>query len=319
MLEDFKSKQSIPYKILLEQIKNQKLFHAYLIERNGSNDAFDLALAFSKAILCPKHYINNQKCFECKQCENINNNNFIEIKIIDAIGTWIKKEQLIDLQEEFRTKSIIGKKRIYIIKEAEKLNKNSANSLLKFIEEPAPDVIAILICENRYQLLETIVSRCQIISLHNSLNMNNTIVEKIANYLYTNNSEAKKFIDDETSIKKINKVLEFIQYYEKNKLDTLLFINNLWTSFFKTRNDVLIAFEIMILYYRDILFYKCNKNLEIFNLDNKIKEINQKNSKNDLCFKIGKILELKKYLKYNANTNLLLNRLIIDLERKNYV
>ncbi len=47
-----------------------------------------------------------------------------------------KKDQLLTLQEDFRMKSIEGSKRIYIISEADKLNVQAANSILKFLEEP---------------------------------------------------------------------------------------------------------------------------------------------------------------------------------------
>ena len=52
-----------------------------------------------------------------------------------------------------------------IIKETEKLNASSANTILKFLEEPEDGIIAILLTDNRYHVLDTILSRCQILSL----------------------------------------------------------------------------------------------------------------------------------------------------------
>ena len=69
------------------------------------------------------------------------------------------------LQEEFNNKSLLDNKRIYIIKEADKFNDSSANTILKFLEEPEEDIVAILLTTNRYLVIETILSRCQILSL----------------------------------------------------------------------------------------------------------------------------------------------------------
>ena len=52
-------------------------------------------------------------------------------------------------------------------KEADKLNMSSANTILKFLEEPEDDIVAILVANNRYAVIETILSRCQVLSLKN--------------------------------------------------------------------------------------------------------------------------------------------------------
>ena len=62
----------------------------------------------------------------------------------------------------------MGNKRIYIIKNADRFNASSANTILKFLEEPEDDIIAILLTTNRYHVIETILSRCQILTLANT-------------------------------------------------------------------------------------------------------------------------------------------------------
>ncbi len=315
MLDEYQKIQPIPWTILKREINKNKLAHAYLFESNGYIGTFDLALALAKTLLCPYNYSNNQKCVNCTQCNNIDNGNYPEIKIIEADGMWIKKEQLLELQEQFSTKSVINKRKIYIIKDADKLNNVAANSLLKFIEEPEENIIAILISPTRYQLLDTIVSRCQIISF-NQTSLKGNLVEKVAKYLYNTTSAINEFITDEKSIDKINKVIDFVNFYEKNGLDTLLYTYELWTSTFKNKEDLIIAFEILLLYYRDLLNYMCNQELEIFiDYNDNYQKLSENNTINQVCLKIDKIIELKNYLKINANTNLLLDKLILELER----
>ena len=72
---------------------------------------------------------------------------------------------MIDLQKDYSNKSLLDGKRIYVVKEADKLNPASANTILKFLEEPEEDIIAILLTQNRYKILETILSRCQILTI----------------------------------------------------------------------------------------------------------------------------------------------------------
>ena len=173
MLDDYKDLQKISYRILKNTVSNNKSSHAYLFETNGYSKGLDFAISFAKYLLCPYHYTNSLKCNNCFQCEQIDSGSFGELKIIDSDGQWIKKEQLIDLKEEFSKKSINGKQKVYIINNADKLNVASSNSLLKFLEEPEDNIVAILLVNNRFQLLNTILSRCQILSLNNIRNTDN--------------------------------------------------------------------------------------------------------------------------------------------------
>ena len=118
---------------------------------------------FIKMILCDCLYQKIDKNNNIVKL--IDNNNYPDIKIIEPDGNWIKKTQLLELQKEYNNKSLLGKKRIYIINKAERLNSSSANTMLKFLEEPEEDIIALLITDNRYHVLDTILSRCQILNL----------------------------------------------------------------------------------------------------------------------------------------------------------
>ena len=115
MLDEFKEKQKITYRVLKNSIDNDKYSHAYLFETNGYKEKDKLILSFVKALLCPFKYTNFENCKDCHQCENIDKNIFPELKIINPDGMWIKKENLLSLQEEFKTKSLQSNKKIYIM------------------------------------------------------------------------------------------------------------------------------------------------------------------------------------------------------------
>lgn len=295
MFDEYKDKQSIAYTTLLNQIKSNKYSHAYLFETNGNKYTIDFVLSFIKVLLCKNHYTNKKNCNECNICHKIDSNNLTDLKIINPDGFWIKKEQIDELEKEFSTKSIESGKKIYIINGAERLNPQSANTILKFLEEPEENIIAILITNNIYQVIPTIKSRCQIISLKKD-NDNNGIFEENKEYL-----------------EYINK---FVKTLENEKLDTLLYTNKLWHEIFKDKVEYEKAFELLLLYYKDILNIKLNRKIEIYNdYNDDINNIASNNSFNNIIYKINKIMELKENIKVNANQNLLLDKLIIELSR----
>ena len=316
MLDDFKNEQKIVYKILINSIKKNKNSHAYLIETNNYSKSLELAIAFAKTLLCPFNYTNSLNCNGCRQCNIIDDNNFLEFKIIKSDGEWIKKEQLDELQYLFSKKAVIGNKKVYIIDGVEKLNTTSANSILKFLEEPEEGIIAILITENINRVLNTIVSRCQILTLKNFLNLSNfSTIEKIAIKLFNSENKIKEFTENDNSILFVNNVINFVKYYEEHGMDTLLDIENLWNCYFKDRREINNALEIMLLFYSDVLNYLMNKPILIFNeIKKDIQNISIKSNALNISKKISVIIDLKDKIKYNINTNLLMDKLLIRFE-----
>ena len=299
MLDEYIEEQKIAYKVLKNAVMKDKCSHAYLFETNGYIKKEKFALAFAKYVLCPNKYSNNQKCVNCTQCDNIDKNIFSEIKIIspDKDSLWIKKEQLVELQNEFKTKSLLANKKIYIITDATKLNTSSANSILKFLEEPADNIIAILLADNIHQLLDTIVSRCQIVSLVNKKTKEN-LLESLISVKLDNLEEIKE------------NTINYINELEKNKKEMILFNKKYFHNYIKEKNELIASFEIMILYYKEAINLKLNLDNEI--IDN-VNNILLNNTIEELNKKIKIITDLKKNIYVNANTNLLLDKLVIEL------
>lgn len=203
-------------------IEYEKLSHAYLIEVDNYDDDFLYVLDFIKMIILNvKH--DSLAYSDLNVIKQIDNNEYVDLKIVEPDGLIIKKKQLIDLQEEFQNKSLLNNKRVYVIKEADKLNDASGNTILKFLEEPEDDIVAILVTTNRYKVIDTILSRCQIISMQSSsyelviddkvLDLLNLVVKKedlFVNYQYIFN----ELMSDKVVAKSILYNLEvlFINY-----------------------------------------------------------------------------------------------------------
>ena len=204
---------------------SNKLSHAYLIEMEDSSTEFPLVLLFVKMILCPLEINKCDKlnCSKCNVCRLIDEKNFPDFEIIEADGNQIKKNQLLELKDEFQKTSLIGKRRVYVIKDAEKLNPSSANTILKFLEEPEENIIAILLTRNRYQVLDTILSRCQILAL-NDASMVIRYDDEIALFL--------KYLFNGKDL--------FIHY--KEILDNILFDKNKAKEFFEQVEKIILGY-----------------------------------------------------------------------------
>lgn len=295
MFDDFKNKQKNAYNILTNSLNQDKISHAYLIETQENEYGLDFALSYAKALLCPNKFTNNNNCGNCSQCLAIDNNNFIELEIIDTDDLWIKKESIINLQNDFNFKPIIGKNKVYIINHADKIRESIANTLLKFIEEPEPGIIAILIADNKNKILNTILSRCQIISLKND------ILGKKDN--------ANKFDRDLVDL-----TIKFMNCYENNKEETLLYTTQLVHDHLVDRSMYINFFEILVLFYKDILNYKLNNHIcYFFDYENDIKSCSLKIE--NILLKVELILKLKKTIRNNVNLNLIIDKLIVELVR----
>ena len=220
-------------------IKTDKLSHSYLIELGDVSLDYPFVLLFVKMILCP-HLVSNidgLNCNRCNTCQLIDEGNFPDLEIIEADGMQIKKKQLLSLKEEYQNYSLIGHRRVYIIREAEKLNPSSANTILKFLEEPEEGIIAILLTKNRYQVLDTILSRCQVLSLVDSTEISSVddTVIRFIRYLISGDDlfvHYKEIFDsimpNKTVAKEVFDIVEkiFIQFLSGQENNQLSFLSD---------------------------------------------------------------------------------------------
>lgn len=321
MLDEFQSSQRVVYQMLKNSGKKQAFSHAYLIDANHYPRKLEFAIAFAKFILCPHHYANKEQCGVCSQCQRIDDGNFTELKIISPDGSWIKKEQLEELQKQFSMKAIESKNKVYIINDAEKMNASASNSILKFLEEPEPGIIAILITDNMYQLLDTIISRCQVISLAKIkpkdmiLSASLTTLEKIGFFLSKTGDDYQAFVQSSEKKEQIDSIVQFIQELENNGEQAILKENKLWTSNFRDKEQNDFGLEIMLLFYKDMINQKVGLPIEFMDDYQEIlKQLVVKNTMKQICKKIETLIELKSHLRVNANNNLLIDQLILSFQ-----
>jgi DNA polymerase-3 subunit delta' len=146
-------------RMLQNGLLRRKVSHAYIFSGPLGTGRRQMALTFAKAIFCTEQ--NGDACNVCLECRKADNSNHSNLHWVSPEGSAIKIDQIRRLQKDFSYKATSSYSKVYIITEAERLTPQAANSLLKFLEEPLPDIVAILITENGQALLPTIRSRAQ--------------------------------------------------------------------------------------------------------------------------------------------------------------
>ncbi len=157
---ELKENQPEIIRIIDNSYNRKKLVHAYIFEGDAGTGKVEAALYMASKLLCREE---NKPCMQCASCLRVQNNSHINVNMIAAEDNVIKKEQITNLLKEVSMKTLEKGARIHIIKDADKLNQSSSNALLKFIEEPFPNNYIILTTTNVNKLLNTIVSRSQVL------------------------------------------------------------------------------------------------------------------------------------------------------------
>lgn len=262
---------------LLNRYHENKLSHAFLFETNNINKCYSDLLKFLKIINCPHEYSDNCNEDDCLFCNLLDKGNLPSYYLIEPDGIQIKKTQVKEMMDKFTTIPVYSKYNIYVILNCEKLNSSSANSLLKFLEEPTDNIIGFFITSNKSNVISTIKSRCQDLNIYydEPLNYKDSLVN----------------------------VISYLNGIYKNK-EGLLFNKEIAMSYYEDRKDWIKFFTDM--FYIIENYYKTNNdNYGILLLE----EMNEEN-----IVKIMLLIEtILKYLQSNGNIELILDKFVIEM------
>ena len=156
--EDVKGQDAI-VKTLKNQIKADRIGHAYLFCGTRGTGKTTVAKIFAKAVNC-EHPVDGSPCGECAMCKAIaagTSMNVIEIDAASNNGV----DNIREIREEVAYRPAEGRYKVYIIDEVHMLSIGAFNALLKTLEEPPEYVIFILATTEAHKIPITILSRCQ--------------------------------------------------------------------------------------------------------------------------------------------------------------
>ena len=150
--------------LLDHSLKEDRLHHAYLLVGPNHVGKTTLAVQLAQAVNCTGE---SPPCGECDGCLRIVQGHHADVVVLDVNAGQesegrksIGIDAIRDVQHSASLRPYEGRKRVYIIQEAERMSQEAANALLKTLEEPPPDVMLILLTADIDSLLPTVISRC---------------------------------------------------------------------------------------------------------------------------------------------------------------
>ncbi|MFO7980786.1 MAG: DNA polymerase III subunit delta' [Candidatus Aminicenantes bacterium] len=149
--------------ILRKSLQRERLPGSLLFYGPEGVGKKETALVLAKALNCLQK--KDDSCEKCSSCEAVNKQigTFPDVMRIQAEKETIQIDQIRLIKQAAYLRPMIGKKRVFIIEDAEKMNEEASNSLLKVLEEPPLFSHIILTTDNLFAILPTIKSRCQIL------------------------------------------------------------------------------------------------------------------------------------------------------------
>ncbi|MGN0448264.1 MAG: ATP-binding protein [Acutalibacteraceae bacterium] len=157
MFENIKATEAFKNSISTA-LKSGKLSHALILQGSDENSRLTAAKEIAAYILC---HSDNKPCGECKACRKTFTDIHPDVHLLKkaAGDTMIKVDSIRELKKKALVLPNDGDKSIFIIENAEEMNPQAQNALLKIFEEPAKHLLFILCCNSKSSLLETIISR----------------------------------------------------------------------------------------------------------------------------------------------------------------
>lgn len=155
--------QASSWQRVCAQIADGKMPHGILLAGPSESGKANFAAGLGAYLLCRGH---DKPCGECRQCNLVaagTHPDLLEVTLVDA--KQIRIEQIRELIHWATQTSQQGGYKVCTINPADKLNIQSANALLKVLEEPPPNTLICLVSDQPTRLLPTLRSRCQRIDL----------------------------------------------------------------------------------------------------------------------------------------------------------
>ena len=320
-----KQKQATVVRQLENSLKTSRLAHAYIFEGEKGTGKREIALQLGKSFFCKERQGANP-CQKCVDCRRIDSSNHPDVHIISPDGQSIKKEQVQHLQKEFTRRGMESTQKFYMIEHADRLTVGAANSLLKFLEEPEAPTIAVLLTEQLHKLIPTIRSRSQILTfaplppdqLIQALESEGIpqAVATLAASMTTNYEEALELCKDNWIVQGRTLVLQLTEEMDTRRHQVFLTLHEKWLPHFNTREQLEFGLDMLLLWYRDVLFAQLQQSANYVFIDQAktLAEHALRSSQQKISRQMSAVFDAKRYLSANVNPQLLMEKLLLKLQ-----
>ena len=294
-------------------IEEDKVSHAYIFNGPEASGKMMLAEAFAMALQCEGE--GKRPCLECRSCRQAADHNQPDIIYVshekpNTIGVDDIRTQI---NNDIDIKPYSSRYKVYIVDEAQKMNQQAQNALLKTIEEPPAYAIILLLTTNADSFLQTILSRCI------TLNLKAVKEDKIKEYLMKHYqipdyqadicaafsqgnvgkaiqlASSEEFGELKASVLQLMKRLEDIDLYEMTGAVKQI------AEYKLSVNDY---FDLMMIWFRDVLYLKATNDVDGLIFKDEVYDIKKQAAKRSYQG-IETILEAleKAKIRLNANVN----------------
>ncbi|MCI9428050.1 MAG: DNA polymerase III subunit delta' [Eubacterium sp.] len=259
----------IGHETIIEYFRNaismDKVSHAYILNGEDKSGKLMLAEAFAAALQCEEKGM--EPCGNCRSCKQAAGRNQPDILYVshEKPNTISVDDVRKQINDDIALKPYSSKFKIYIVDEAEKMNVQAQNALLKTMEEPPSYAVILLLTVNADSFLPTILSRCV------RLDLKPVSDEKIRKYLIEqkqvskdqadicvafaqgNVGKAIRLSDSENFNEMKNSAISLIKRLDEIDLHGMMEAVKKITDYKLEINDY---FDFIMIWYRDVLLYK---------------------------------------------------------------
>lgn len=305
-------------RVLQNDISTGNLAGAYLFVGPPGVGKKMAAVSFAKTLNCRRGKRNS--CNKCPSCRKIEKMSHPNLRMLSPQGESFRINQIRQLKSEIGYSLSEGKKRIWVMDEAEKLTLEAANSLLKILEEPPSSDIIILITHVSRLLPPTIISRCRVVHflpltsqhiqklLKKLDDVPSHIISLVSELAQGSVSEALKLISEENIFEEREKIFELICEGEK-ALQEVFEISERWSHYQSSHLESML--NIFLFFLRDLLLLKSNISIPLLNQDKteKLQDLKENYSFSQLYRGTEAVENTKFYLNANLSTQLVLEEM----------
>ncbi len=155
--------QEVVTRILSGALAEGRLGHAYLFAGPRGTGKTTMARILAKGLNCESGPTATP-CGTCELCVSADEGSSLDIIELDA-ASHTGVDTIRELRDEVAYAPMRGRTKVYIIDEVHMLSKGAFNALLKTLEEPPPHVVFLFATTEPHKVLDTILSRCQVLRL----------------------------------------------------------------------------------------------------------------------------------------------------------
>ncbi|CAM3984304.1 DNA polymerase III subunit delta' [Alkalicoccus chagannorensis] len=323
--QDLEKTQRTIARVLQNSVMRERLAHAYVFEGGRGTGRQEAALLLSQAFLC-SHRDGADPCRACSDCRRAASGNHPDVHRIEPDGASIKVDQIRALKKEFSMRGMETQKKVYLVREADKMSASAANSLLKFLEEPEGEALAVLMTVNAHQMLPTILSRTQVMSFQ-PLSPERVIRHlKAEGYpekeaataarLTSDLEEAAALFEEEWISQARAKVIQLMNDVMHRPSDAYITLHETVMPFFPGREQVERALDLIMLWYRDVLRMQVGQSEAIVYIDQEDRLAEQafQLSQGRLGRNLQAVMDAKRRVHANVAPQLLMEQLLLRLQ-----